>query len=41
MKKKVLAILSFPATYRVGVFAELVKYYDIDVFFVHNSDFFG
>ena len=38
MKKKVLAILSFPAPYRVGVFAELVKYYDIDVFFVHNSD---
>lgn len=38
MKKKVLIISSFPAPYRVGVFKELAKEYDVDVFFASGSN---
>lgn len=39
-KKRLLILSIFPAPYRVAVFRELAKHYDVDLFFevVHNQD---
>lgn len=36
--KKILVLSSFPAPYRVAVFNELKKLYDMDIFFLLNKD---
>ncbi len=36
--KKILVVSSYPAPYRVGVFAGLTRHYDMDIFFEFDQD---